>query len=186
MQFIHLTKLQKVLASLKIKHSLSKETLITLYYSLIYPYLIYCLLVWGSASPTTLEKIFILQKRVLRLITLSNYNEHTLPLFKAAMILPFNELYKYLCSIFLFKYLKCEYPESFRSIFNPFSVRVQSCTRLASVGHYVLPYSRTKLRQNFLLSHAVKLYNEFILPLNLIEHSYSLNSFKRSLKNILL
>ena len=39
------------------------------YYSLIYSHIIYAIEIWGSAFKTDLDKISILQKRVVRLMT---------------------------------------------------------------------------------------------------------------------
>ena len=47
----------------KASFCLSKRSLITLYYSLLYPYLQYCVSVWGSTYPFTLNRTFMLQKR---------------------------------------------------------------------------------------------------------------------------
>ena len=42
---------------------LSKSPLLTLYYSMIYPYLQYCNLVWASTYPSNLSRLVILQKK---------------------------------------------------------------------------------------------------------------------------
>ena len=159
-----------------------------LYYSLVYPYLIYCGLVWGKASPTTLQKIVILQKRVIRTIHLCKYREHTSPLFRSSNILPFCEMYTYLCSIFVFKCLKNLFPSDLNSVLNPFTFSLQSdnSTRSSSDGKYVVPYARTKLRQNFVIIQSIKIYNDFILPLNLINQINTQMHFKKMLRNILL
>ena len=45
----------------KAKQVLNKATLLQLYYLFIYPYLIYCNIIWGFASHTTLWPLFRLQ-----------------------------------------------------------------------------------------------------------------------------
>ena len=40
----------------------------TLYYSLVYPYFQYCIIVWGSTYPTNLNRLNLLQKRVIRIV----------------------------------------------------------------------------------------------------------------------
>ena len=45
---------------------LPKPCLKTLYYSLVYPYLHYCIIVWGSTYKTNLRRLISLQKRVIR------------------------------------------------------------------------------------------------------------------------
>ena len=42
----------------------NKTTLLSLYYSFIYPYSTYCIHVWGSIYKTHLQKLQILQKKI--------------------------------------------------------------------------------------------------------------------------
>ena len=48
---------------------LSKETLFDLYFSLVYLYLYYGNIIWGCTYGTNLERLKVLQKRVIRIIT---------------------------------------------------------------------------------------------------------------------
>ena len=75
------------------KHTLSNENLKILYYSLIHPYLLYGITLWGNTYKKYLHKLEILQKKAIRTITCSTYNEHTSPLFKTLNILKFNDLH---------------------------------------------------------------------------------------------
>ena len=47
----------------KIRHSVTNQVLIQLYYSLIYPFLTYSLITWGNTYQTTLLPLIILQKK---------------------------------------------------------------------------------------------------------------------------
>ena len=60
---------------------LSIKTKLLLYYTLIYPYLTYCNLTWSSTYATNLNRIFLIQKRVVRAITNAPFHAHTAPLF---------------------------------------------------------------------------------------------------------
>ena len=51
---------------LKTRKYLMKETLISLYYCFVYPYLIYCSHVWGLACKTYMNTLFLLPKRLIR------------------------------------------------------------------------------------------------------------------------
>ena len=53
------------------KHIPGLDILLSLYYALIYPFLTYGIITWGDTYKTTLQPMFILQKRAMRLITLS-------------------------------------------------------------------------------------------------------------------
>ena len=66
---------------IKARKVLQKESLISLYYSFIYPYLIYCNQIWGSACKTQIEPLFILQKKALRIITGVHPKSPSEPLF---------------------------------------------------------------------------------------------------------
>ena len=67
------------------------RSLINLYYSFVYPYLIYCIEAWGSACQTHLHPLLLTQKKVIRVITFSPYLAHTDPIFKHLNILPLNK-----------------------------------------------------------------------------------------------
>jgi len=56
------------------------------YRSLIFPYTLYGIPVWGQASQCDLKKILTLQKRALRLIFFASKRSHAIPLFVASNI----------------------------------------------------------------------------------------------------
>ena len=60
---------------------LSSTTKLTLYYTLIYPYIVYCNCAWSSTYVSNLNRIYYLQKRAVRAITNSDYRAHSAPLF---------------------------------------------------------------------------------------------------------
>ena len=76
------SKISKTLGVLyRISINTPKFILIKLYYALIYPYLIYCNIIWGGANTCLPSKILILQKRAVRILNSSSYLEHSDPLF---------------------------------------------------------------------------------------------------------
>ena len=56
----------------KLRPFLSLKVMKNVYYSLIYSHIIYAIEAWGSICKTELDKILILQKRAMRLMT---YND---------------------------------------------------------------------------------------------------------------
>ena len=60
---------------------LSSTTKLTLYYTLIYPYIVYCNCAWSSTYISNLNRIYFLQKRAVRAITNSGCRAHSTPLF---------------------------------------------------------------------------------------------------------
>ena len=63
------------------KDYLKYDTLLTLYYSFIYPYIVYCIEVWGSTTKGNLVSLLKLQKRVLRIIKSVPTRNDSAPLF---------------------------------------------------------------------------------------------------------
>ena len=89
-------KISKNIAVLKkLIKVLNWENLHCLYYSLIYPYLINGITVWGSSGHNKLSPLIILQKRVVRILTNSKRLEHTPPLFQKLNMLPMKLLFVY-------------------------------------------------------------------------------------------
>ena len=68
-----------------INKKLSLVCIIRIY---IYPYFIYCIESWGNASNCHLDPLFVIQKRILRILTFSSYDVPSESLFKHTNILP--------------------------------------------------------------------------------------------------
>ena len=73
-------------------HLVPFTTLLSIYRSLILPYLSYGLAAWGQAAKSHLQKILVLQKRVLRLMYFSEPRANAVLLFSSSQILPLNML----------------------------------------------------------------------------------------------
>ena len=80
----------------KIHSYVPEQILINLYYSLVYPYLIYCNLAWGGCALQHLDRLLLIQKKIVRLITKETYLAHTNPLFYRTSILKVDDLFFYL------------------------------------------------------------------------------------------
>ena len=104
-------KLSKSVAIMyKARKKLPKSSLINLYYSICYPYFIYCNHVWGRACQKTIEPIFKIQKKMLRVITSSPYRAPSLPLFVANKLLPLQDINSYMIGIFTVSYTHLTLP----------------------------------------------------------------------------
>ena len=114
----HINKVSKKISQTvgimtRLKHFLPNYILLTLYNSLVLPYLNYGLLVWGTAS----HKLKLLQKRAIRTINNAKYNAHTEPLFKSLQLLKIGDLWKLQDLKFLYKLKNSQLPTYFQSIF---------------------------------------------------------------------
>ena len=87
----------------RLKNVVPTFVLINLYYSLVYPYLCYCNIVWGGTYNSALDQVFKLQKRIIRIINNADYLAHTRPLFKSSNILNIYDLNKYTLGNYMYK-----------------------------------------------------------------------------------
>lgn len=65
-----------------------------LYDDLVYPYLQYCNLDWGSAMKTVMQPLVLLQKKVVRSISGAGYWDHTDPLSSELLILKLFDIHR--------------------------------------------------------------------------------------------
>ena len=86
----------------RLKNFLPGDALRICYYSLIYPYLNYCALVWGGACDSKLSPLEILQKKCIRIICGASYLAHTSPLFKQQNILKLKDIFRLKLGIFAY------------------------------------------------------------------------------------
>ena len=96
---------------------LFKESMRTLYFSLVYPYLYICNLIWVFTYQSNLHYISLLQKRVIRIISRSNFDAHTDPIFKQLHIMKFHNLCSLQMGQFMFSYKHGLLPVNFDSFF---------------------------------------------------------------------
>ena len=93
---------------IKVRKVLHSESMKCLYYSFIYPYMIYCNQVWGSACKTNIEPLLILQKRVMRIILGVHPRSPSEPLFITLKFLSCENIFIYLIGRLMYRiYIKC-------------------------------------------------------------------------------
>ena len=92
----------------------SKSALINLYYAFIFPYLIYCVEVWGNALSTHTQPLIKLQNTIIRIITSSHFLASSKKLYNETGILPFVTLVKYRIGLSMLQNIQCpfQYPDS--------------------------------------------------------------------------
>ena len=85
----------------KIRYFTKLNILTNLYYTLIYPFLIYGIIVWDSCYPTSQKP---LQKKAMRIIIFSKFDAHSSPIFKYLTIIKLPDLYVLNITIFMHKF----------------------------------------------------------------------------------
>ena len=77
---------------MKARPCLTRKCLLYLYFSFAYPYLIYCVELWGHAGDRLLHPLFLVQKKIVRIITFSAFlahNDETALIFSETEIITF-------------------------------------------------------------------------------------------------
>ena len=137
-------KITKNIGILKrISHVIPSHILINLYFTLIYPYLTYCNIIWTSTYITNLNNLKISQKKAIRVITKSPVNSHTKPLFTQHNLLNITQLRFMQTCEFMYRYHNNLLPPSFSSYFNqlPHTINVRNKHDYRSI------YARTNIRK---------------------------------------
>ena len=183
------SKISKSLAILRLlKYTFPKQILKTLYMSLIQPYFNYCNIIWGAADKTTIEPLFILQKKAIRLVNRVHYLEHTRPLFQSMKILTIYQQYDLNCILFIYKCLNSNIYTSYKNKLIRNSQHHSYNTRNNS--NFRLPGSRLKnIRQSFFYK-GIDLWNRLNTNLIIfkpnIQFKSNILTFKKRIKTKLL
>ena len=174
-----LEKISKLIGIIyKARFCLPTTSLCTLYFCLVYPYLVYCISVWGSTYPSNLNRIFLLQKKVIRIISKSAFDAYTEPIFKQLKILKLSDIYR---SQIGNSFQKGLLPYAFSEIFLlPNQIHHYNTRNSNSI---YLFSCRTNIRQFVIRFQGPKLFNSFSTE---IQNADSFTQFKTKLKTFLL
>ena len=144
----------------KARFYLSYQTLLTLYYSLVYPFLTYCNVAWSSTYCSNPNCIYLLQKR---LIAKAHYLANTAPLFSQLKVLDIFSINSFSVATFMYSCHHNLLPSSFRDLFLSSNQVHQYETRLAS--QYRPHFCRTNIKQFSILYRGPKIWISLLISL---------------------
>ena len=138
----------------KLKRFLPIHILRTLYVSMVQSRLTNGILAWGFEY----HRFIKLQKRFLRIISLSNYKAHTEPIFKRLEIITIKNLFDLNCLKCVYNYKKGELPDHFLKF---------RCVQRASIPDHETRFSslidseqtKTVMAENCMRHHLVTVLN---------------------------
>lgn len=126
---------------LKLRNFVKIDILIKIYYSIIYPFLIYGIIIWGNTYKTNVKPLTVLQKKAIRIITFSPFRTHSSPHFKELNLLKFPDIVQFCTVLFMHQYLCDTLPIIFTEFFKEHKHNYN--TRLSSKSTFALPKVRT-------------------------------------------
>ena len=156
----------------KARQFFTKKALLMLYHAYIFPYMTYCIEVWGCASQTQLNCLFLLQKKIIKIMSFSHYLAHTNLLFLPMEVLPLRKIFLYKVGLSMYKYSLNLLPECIAHLYLRNEHNTRGCHELR-----VLPGAKT------FSSISARIWN--VLS-NKINFDVSMSIFKCSLKLFLL
>lgn len=178
------TKISKNIGIMsRISYKLNTPILSKLYNTLILPYLNYCNFIWTSTSERMLTKLFILQKKAVRILSKASYHAHTDPIFKAFRLLKIKDIRYFQILGFMYRFINGTLPLRFKNYFQETSEIHSYTTRSVSNFALNITFAKTNRRKKTIRIIGPYVWNE--LPTH-IKQSPSLPSFKYHLKNYII
>ena len=87
----------------KVKNNVKSDVLVTLYHTLFQPYLQYCNIVWASQNNIHLQKLFVKQKKAVRILTNAKWDDHTQPIFYELNLMTIVSINRFQTYCFMYK-----------------------------------------------------------------------------------
>ena len=179
----------------KLKQYFPPEILLTLYHTLILPYLSYCNIAWAvnlnkfeilnpwaSFETTNIDNLFRLQKRALRICAGATYRSHTKHLFHTFKVLNIYDINKLQIAMFMYRVYNNSLPAHLNNLF----------TRVSDIHNYPTRFSESNFLNTSCSSH-LRRHSIFYLGPKLWQNigaklinNPSLYSFKTSFKKSLI
>lgn len=161
---------QFIYALYQIERSTDTATALTAYYAYAYSLLRYGVMLWGNSVDA--DQLFIIQKKIIRIISHIKNTQSCKPYFKKLHILTLPCIYIYDISTFVFKN-----KEKFQQFRDTHNINTRNKNKL------YLPPSRIKMLNESPYYMAIKIYNN--LPIEITSETNS-SKFHSRLKTFLL
>ena len=170
----------------KLRHFVPRHVLLTLYRSLILPYISYSICAWGHAAQTHLHKLLVLQKRALRLMFFAEPRTHAVPLFLETKQLPISFLLFEQMSLLMYDVHNNLAPDNIKNMFTKLSSVHSYRTRsvITNENYYVEQVRTENMKRAFSVSGAL-IWNSIPLSIKTLKKNQFKSELKRKLFEIL-
>ena len=168
---------------LKARKIFDQNTLLTLYECFVYPYLNYCIHVWGKTYNVHVHDLLVLQNKAIRIVHGLPPRTNTDDMYAKTGILSLKRIYNYNVAIFMYKLSNNMLPELFTDFCYKISDIHNRETRASSLNHIYVDFKTTTRGQQTLAFCGAHIWN-FIL--SQMDTNCAIGSFKLHCKNLLL
>ena len=95
----------------KIRHYVNVKILVQLYHAIILPFFSYCCIIWGNTYGHNIKPLQRMQKKAIHLITFSDFDAHTSPLFFELKLLKLQDHIKLETLYFMHQFFSGKLPK---------------------------------------------------------------------------
>ena len=99
--------------------------------------------IWGQTSNTYIDKIFLIQKNAVCIISFAEFNAHTDPIFKKLKILKIKDHISSQNCLLTYDFINKKLPRSFNNAFSELKDIHSIETRISNAGNLYTPYTNT-------------------------------------------
>ena len=160
----------------------NKQTVKQMYYTFVFPYLIYCCEIWGNTSHTYLDLLIKCQKKIIRIMTFSQYDAHSKPLFMKLHILDLQKLITHRIALMMYKHSVQLLPVPVSNLFTKNSSIHRYNTRSCNMLHTKLDPQKAHTLTSVILEFTFGiLWKEiYLLQSHItVSNTYKKNVFKK-------
>ena len=159
----------------RVRPYIDEPSALSIYFSLIHSYLMYCVSVWGATFKKNLRPLITLQKKAMRIVGKVDSRAPSEPLFKKFKVLPLDKLVLYQSASIMHQVCLGTATPTVIQMFTP--------AHADRTLNFILPLKKsTRDRRSFSFT-GVKVWNN--LPLYIKRACCSTSTFNRHLKKFL-
>ena len=138
---------------------LTLSSLKTLYFALIHPHLLYSLPIYSCTTKKNIKRVYGMQKKAIRSITKSRYNDPPYPLFNKLKILPFEHLITLTCGLLMHSIYYKYSPSSLHGIW--LTSEQRGINHDLRDGHQIyIPFARSEQVKRLTYFSLPRIWNE--------------------------
>ena len=163
----------------RVRNNLTFESLISIYYTLCYPHLTYCVAIWACTWQSFIKKVTIAQNKIFRCMFYMNRYQSTRNIFNTVNFLTFANIHKYFLYLSIFKYLtQYSGAQPFRLVHTPYNTRGNDV-------NLICPQFRTTLFKHSILCAGPLIWNDLPTNIKTLFHNVNVTTFKKYVKTYL-
>ena len=174
------TKITKLTGILfKLRYKLTADIVKKIYYSLIYPYLTYGIIIWGNSAKSHLDHLNLAYNYFIRCLFVLKKSEHITEFYKKGNLLKISQIYRLYSSKFMYKVNQKIMPQFVQ---NNFQKNTHRYLDLRFNRDFKTPLTRLQIFKSSIFCEGVSIWNDLNKELKLINN---IKLFMKLLKDLI-